>query len=283
MDIARLLQVVWRFRLLVASGFALATIVALYSYLSISFGGGFKVSYREDPVYLSASAVLVTQPGFPWGRAILDDVITAPSPIEGGKPQIVPRFSDPGRYSGLAALYAQLARADQIVAKVKKGSGPNEYYEAEVVRAGDGASTLPMIFIKGYGPTAEAAKNVSNRATDEFRAYLETEQDRNRIAKDKRVEVIVTQRASQAEVFAKRSFVRPMMMFLLICIGFLALAFALENLRPRGDESTAGGRRSERRPTPDKPQVVPAPDKPQVVPDPPPARERERSSAVWSR
>ena len=73
MDIARLLQVVWRFRLLVACGFALATIVALHSYVSISFSGGPKLKYREDPVYLSASAVLVTQAGFPWGRAILDD------------------------------------------------------------------------------------------------------------------------------------------------------------------------------------------------------------------
>lgn len=274
MDIGRFVSVVWRFKLLLACGLALATAIALFSFVRIGFDGGPKVTYRQNQVFLSATTVLVTQPGFPWGRAILDDVITAPSPIEGGKAQVVPRFSDPSRYSGLAALYAQLARADEVVANVKQGSGPNEYYAAEVVRSADGSSLLPMIFIKGYGPTEAAAKAVANRATDEFQKYLLTEQNANRIAQDKRVEVTVTQRASLAEIFAKRSMVRPIMMFLLISMGFLALAFAIENLRRPRRENEA--------PTDWKPQAVP--DKPQVVPNPPVTREREKSSAaVWSR
>jgi hypothetical protein len=278
MDIARFVNVVWRYKILIGCGVLLASAVALNSYLRFSPSG---VKYRQEQVYLSAAAVLVTQPGFPWGRAILDDVITAPSPIEGGKPTLVPRFSDPGRYSGLAALYAQLARADEVVAKVQKGSGPNEYYQAEVIKAADGTTTLPMVYIKGYGPTAEAAVSVANRATDEFGRYLEAEQDRNRIAKDKRVEVVVTQRAAQAEVFATRSFVRPVMMFLLISMGILALAFALENLRSRRAEGLAGGEWPPQQGVgSDKPQPI-VPDKPHVVP-PPPAP-RERSSAVWSK
>ncbi len=274
MDIGRFVKVASRFKVLLGCGLVLATVAAMFAFVRVSFDGGPKVKYRENEVWLSATNVLVTQAGFPWGRAILDDVITAPSPVEGGKTQVVPRFSDPGRYSGLAALYAQLARTDEVVARVKKGSGPNEYYEAEAVRSADGNSLLPMIFIKGYGPTEEASKAVANRATDEFQKYLETEQDANRIAKDKRVEVIVTQRATRAEIFAKRSMVRPIMMFLLISMGFLALAFALENLRPR---------RESEMPADWTPQVAP-PEMSHAVPEPPAAREREsRSAAVWSR
>jgi hypothetical protein len=274
MDISRFVSVAWRFKFLLAAGLALATAVAVFSYATVSLSGGPKLKPKQDQIYLSASTVLVTQAGFPWGRAILDDVIKAPAAVEGGKEQVVPRFSDPGRYSGLAALYAQLARADEIVARVKAKSGPTDYYEAETVRSGDGTSMLPMIFIKGYGPSAKAAEDVANRATEEFRNYLETEQDKNQIAKDKRVEVIVTQKATIAEVFQKRSMVRPIMMFLLISMGFFAVAFALENLRPRNQPA---------RPAERTPQDG-VPDKPQLVPEPPATRERERSSAaVWSR
>ena len=116
--------------------------------------------------------------------------------------------------------------------------------------------------------------NTSGARRPEFRKYLETEQDKNQIAKDKRVEVIVTQRAMTAEVFQKRSMVRPIMMFLLISMGCFAIAFALENLRPR---------RQPGMPADWTPQE-PVPDKPQLVPEPPATRERERSSAaVWSR
>jgi hypothetical protein len=275
MDISRFVKVAWRFKALLAVGLVLATALAAYSAVRVSFKGGLKVEHREGQVYLSATSVLVTQAGFPWGRAILDDVITVPSPVEGGKKQVVPRFADPGRYSGLAALYSQLARADEVVRNVKAKTAFDDYYDAEVAKSADGSSSLPMIFIKGYGPSTEEAKKVANVATDEFRAYLEKQQTENRITPDKRVEVIVTQRASQAEIFQKRSMVRPVMLFLLISMAFLAVAFALENLRPRRSADQS-------RPADWKPQAVP--DSPQSVPEPPVQREREKASAsVWSR
>jgi hypothetical protein len=234
MDLNRFLQVAWRFKLLLAGGLVLATVVAFLSLARVTLDGNSpSVQFREQETWLSASTLLVTQSGFPWGRAILDDVITVQP--KGAEALTIPRYGDPGRYSGLAAIYAQLAKADPVRNSVMAGAGPGSRYEAEVVKSADGSGALPLLYIKGYGPSPEASENVANAATVEFQRYLERQQAKSGIAAGKRVQVVVTQRAGGAEIFEKRSFVRPMMMFLLIVMGFLALAFALENLRPDRD------------------------------------------------
>jgi hypothetical protein len=233
MDLARFLQVTWRFRLLLATGLLLATLVSVVSLVRITSSG---VEYREQETYLTASTLLITQKGFPWGRAVLDEMIPidAEGVDEGDVPkELTPRFGDPGRYSGLAAIYAELAKGDAVQAQVLKRSDPGEYYETMVVAPPGVNASLPMIYIKGYGPSPEAAEGVAQRASKAFINYLNRQQAAAGIPVDKRVDVLVTQKATPPELFQKRSMVRPIFMFLLISMGFLALAFALENLRPR--------------------------------------------------
>jgi hypothetical protein len=231
MDLNRYARVFWRFRLIMGIGLALATLVAVFSLGTPTLAGGKpSIKYRESDVWLSASTLLVTQEGFPWGRAILDDVIEVENP--GSDPLVIPRFGDPGRYSGLAALYAELAKADEVQAVVAKGNKPGQYYEPMIVQQPGATATLPMIYLKGYGPSPEDAVDVANRASKAFIAYLEQVQDENEIGTNKRVEVEVTSKATPPQLFEKRSFVRPMFLFLLITTGFIALVFALENLRP---------------------------------------------------
>jgi hypothetical protein len=244
MDLARFLQVAWRYKLLLGLGLGLATVVAVLSFARFDPGAGIPpLEPRENDTWLSASTLLVTQDGFPWGRAILDETVPlAGSQDDTGKPETVPRFSDPGRYSGLASLYAELAKADEVQAEVAKDAKPGQYYEAMVVQQPGTSSALPMIYIKGYGPSPESAIDVAGRASKAFIDYIEKEQRRNDISSEKRVEVVVTKEATTPEIFEKRSFVRPIMMFLLISMVFLALAFALENLRsrPPAKEGPAG-------------------------------------------
>jgi hypothetical protein len=236
MDLARFLQVVWRFKLLLGAGLVLATTIALLSFVRIGLDGG-KPTFtpRENETWLTATTLLVTQKGFPWGRAILDEVVEAEGgdTAEGQEPVLIPRFSDPARYSGLAAIYAELAKGDAVQREVRKGGGPGEYYDTMVVAPPGTNASLPMIYIKGYGPTPEAAASVGQRASRAFIKYLDAQQAASGTAPDKRVEVIITQKATTPELFEKRSFVRPMFIFLLMNMVFLALAFALENLRPR--------------------------------------------------
>jgi hypothetical protein len=153
MDLNRFLQVAWRFKLLLAGGLVLATVVAFLSLARVTLGGNSpSVQFREQETWLSASTLLVTQSGFPWGRAILDDVITVQP--KGAEALTIPRYGDPGRYSGLAAIYAQLAKADPVRNSVMAGAGPGSRYEAEVVKSADGSGALPLLYIKGYGPSS---------------------------------------------------------------------------------------------------------------------------------
>jgi hypothetical protein len=230
MDLSAYLRVALRYKRLLLVGLLLATAISAYSFLRIGPDG---VSYRQGETYLSASTLFVTQAGFPWGRSVLDEMIRVQS-AEGTPDTFVPKYGDPGRYSGLAALYAELAKGDAVQREVMKTSGPGEYYDASVVKSVDAGASLPMIYMKGYGPSAEASIAMANRAADAFREYLADQQGREDIPENKRVEVVVTQRAGGAEVFEARSFVRPIFLFLLISMAFLALAFGLENLRPRG-------------------------------------------------
>jgi hypothetical protein len=232
MDLGRFLSVAWRFRVLLALGILLATLVSVASLARIGVNGlSPSLTYREQESWTSASTLFITQSGFPWGRAILDDMITIEN--EGAAPTTVPKYGDPGRYSGLAALYAELAKSDGVQAAVMKNSRPGEFVEPMVVQSPGANTALPLMTLKAFGPTPESATDVAQRASKAFRQFLDRQQAQNGIAPEERIKVVVTQRATTPELFEKRSYVRPIFLFLLINMGFLALAFALENLRPR--------------------------------------------------
>jgi hypothetical protein len=228
MDLGRFLSVVWRFRLLLACGVLLACLVSVTSLARITTSG---IEYREQESWTSASVLFITQDGFPWGRAILDDMITVEN--EGAPPTQLPKYGDPGRYSNLASLYAELAKSDGVQAAIMKDSQPGEFVEPMVVSSPGSSTALPLMTLKAFGPTPESAIDTAQRASKAFRTYLDRQQAANGIPRSERVQVVVTQKATNPELFEKRSMVRPIFLFLLINMGFLALAFALENLRPR--------------------------------------------------
>lgn len=231
MDLGTWFRVAWRFRTLLAAGFLLATFVALAAFVRVDTSGGRPtLSYRENPVYSSRSTLLVTQKGFPWGRAILDEMVRIEN--EGGEPALVPRFGDAARYAGLAGLYAELAMGDAVEREVMSISRPGQRFTAEVAREEATGSAMPLVYIDGYGPSAEAASDVANRAVKAFQAHLEEQQNESGIEPNRRVELVVSAQASEAELFASRSLVKPVFLFLVIMSVFVAVAFALENLRP---------------------------------------------------
>lgn len=233
MDLGRFISVVWRFRVLLATGLLFATFVGVAAMARVTLDGiKPDLSYRDQESWLSSSTLFITQSGFPWGRAILDDMVKVDTP-PGAEPLTVPKYGDPGRYSGLAALYAELAKSDGVQAAIMKNSRPGEFVEPMVVQSPGSNTALPLMSLKAYGPTPESAVDVAQRASRAFRNFLDREQASNGIPPSKRIKVVVTQRATTPELFEKRSVVRPIFLFLLINMGFLALAFALENLRPR--------------------------------------------------
>jgi len=217
----------------VALGLVLGLLLALVAVVRIDFvAGGPKLTARTPVEWISTAMMRVTQPGFPEGYALLDDTLTTPKPgLNGETPQ--PRFTDPTRYSYAAALYVQFAKSDPVERVVLRGTGPNTRYDPLTVKSDDGSTVLPLIAMAGYGPSAEAAELVANRATAALRRYIGQLQVRNGVPADKRFELAVMSHASKAEVFKPRSLVRPIFLFLLPVLLAVGLAFLLENLRPR--------------------------------------------------
>jgi capsular polysaccharide biosynthesis protein len=232
MDLSVYFKVLWRFRILMGCGLLLAFSAALLSIARLDVDGGMpKLVYRSDEVWLSAATVFVTQSGFPSGRAVFDEFVRVET-SEDSEATFVPRFGDVGRYSGLAELYAELAKSDDVQRAVLAGAPPSAVYEPEPARSPSG-TVLPLIHMKGYGASPEIAAAIANRATDAFRTYLAEQQASNRIPQDKRVQVVEIRKATEAQIFEPRSIVRPMFIFLVMAMIFVALAFVLENLRPR--------------------------------------------------
>jgi hypothetical protein len=236
MDLALYFRVLWRFRVLVVLGVLIGTLLAMTSFARIGFEGSKPVfTTRGDEVWLSASTLFVTQEGFPWGRTIFDETVKVDG--SGDEPTIVPRFGGPGRYSGLATLYVELAKGDEVRQAFKAKAPTTVSYQPEVVKSSDGGSVLPMIYMKGFGPTPALAETAANIAAEEFRKYLASEQAQAKIAQDRRVSVVVTSRAIPAELVEPRSIVRPIFLFLLALMATIGLAFVLENLRPASRRS----------------------------------------------
>ena len=231
MDIKTWISVLWRFRFLVAAGLLLATCLALLSFARVELDGWKPAfSYRADEVWVSRSTLLVTQEGFPWGRAVLDEVVEVPG--TGEQPQFVPKYSPGDRYVALASIYAELAKGDAVQRQVLPDAEESEGYDAHVATAPNG-SVLPRVIITGHASSPDRAEETAGTATAAFLRYLERQQASSQITADTRADVSVVNEPTKAELFEGRRMARPIFIFLLIVMAVIGLAFVLENLRPR--------------------------------------------------
>lgn len=230
MDLTLYGRVLWRFRFLVVSGTLLATVIAFLSYFEIAFDER-TVSYRQQELWRASSTVFLTQPGFPAGRTeqplVLREVAGERVPVS--------KYAEPGRFTGLAPLYARLANSDAVRRRVLQDGGPlRGAYEA--VPTADmtygAASALPMVTVIGTAPTEPEALAVTRRAVKTFLAYFTEQQDAAQIPADKRVRLEVLNDAGRTEVLEPRKKTLPIVVFLTALFATIALAFLLDNARP---------------------------------------------------
>lgn len=231
MDLALYLRVIWRFRLLVLLGLMLAFVLALLSYTRVDIHGGVpRLTYRDAHLYESRALLLVTQTGFPLGRAVFAEVI----PIEpsAGAGAYVPKYSDPIKFSQAAVLYSHIFMSDQVQTLIREQTAAGTSVRANPVIA-TGETVLPEIEIVSLAETPSTVQAATHRAVDVFRRYLAREQAANKIEPDNRVVLQVLTRGSDPVLVAGPPITRPLVVFLAVMSVVLALAFILENLRPR--------------------------------------------------
>ena len=110
MDVELYSRILWRFRLLVAIGVALAIVLSVLAFAKVSFAGGSPtLKYRQAQTWQSEAVLFVTQRGFPWGS-------TTPQYQPANATQGLPAVptADANRLSGQAVLYSQLATTHQV-------------------------------------------------------------------------------------------------------------------------------------------------------------------------
>jgi hypothetical protein len=241
-DFRLIAGVLWRFKYLVATGFAVAVALAVLSVCSVSTDG---IAYREPVLWSSTTRIGITQEGFPWGRLLVPEELGGPAQ-DGDVPQ-----ADPNRLNTLAALYAELATSDPVRRLVEQRGGiplcahegasdaaetsSDECGElaATPVVVGDNRVALPFIDLTAIAPSATETMNLAQDSADAFRSYIRTQQIVNNVPAEDRVIVEQLVRPSRAEVARPRSKTMPVVVFLAVMLATIGLAFLLENMKPR--------------------------------------------------
>jgi hypothetical protein len=227
--------VAWKHRWLLLVGLVVALLLAFFSVFRVGSGG---ISYRQPEQWATHEILLVTQPGFPVGRTTLN-IPGAPAPAANPSS---PQFVDPARLTDLATLYAQLATSDVIRRRMlTRGriDGAKEL-EAQAVSDANG-NALPLIDIAASADSAAGSERLAERASWALQSYIVEGQQASKVSAGERVvlKVLSSAPGTSTDAFGKStsdpelvkgpSKFRPVMVFVVVFLLFIGIAFVVEN------------------------------------------------------
>ena len=229
MDLRLYLRVLWRFRLLVAAGIVLALLLGALAVARVEVSSSPRLTYRKHEQWLSYSTLLVTQKGFPWGRTVID------TEAGSAKQKTEAPFADPSRLTSLAVIYSKLAESDEVAALAHRDKDPETFIEVapQLLTTSGAAEALPLISIAAFDRTPAGAIALARRESAALQRYVELRQKAAHVAVGERVLLEPVRHATEAELFAGRSFTPAIVVFLSVMLASMALALVLENLRPQ--------------------------------------------------
>jgi hypothetical protein len=225
MDLQLYARVLWRHRLLLFAGIALALGLALLSVVRVSFAdGGPTFAYRQPEIWQATTRLMLTQRGFPQGRSGV--------PLaQQGDP-----FADPGRLSELSSYYAQLANADAVQLRVLAKSSDVAALTAAPVIEPTTEEPAPFVDIIGLAETPLAAGRISRRGAEVFIRYVSERQAAARIPQEDRVLLQIVRQPfgiQGPELVQPRKKTTPAFVFLAVLVATFGLIFVVENGRGR--------------------------------------------------
>jgi len=221
MDLALFIRVVWRFKYIVAGGLLLAILLAVLAMARPSFSGGLPtLKYRKSEVWQSQTSLLLSQPGFPYGRAALANGASAQPGSQS--------YADAAGLSNLASLYANLASSDAV--KSQLGLKPGELLTA-TAQLNPSNQPLPVVGILGDAATPKEASALSREAASVFRKYIERQQRAAGIPSGQRI-ILQVISGTKVQLLVGHKKTIPIVAFITVMIATFGLIFVLENLRP---------------------------------------------------
>lgn len=244
MDLVLFLQVLKRFRYLVGAGFVVAVVLAVFSYGTPRLVHGKPtIAPRGVLTYQSVANVLVTERGFPYGQA---SSIAA---------------SEMSQLSQLAPVYAAFVSGDRVQEAIRAAHIPGTLTAAAQIDQATGQG-LPIVTLTSEAPTAKDAVAITQRAEQLLRTYVTRNQEAAGTAPAQRIELDVVDSGSPATLVSGHKISIPLMVFMAVFLGTVALAFALAKMRPTAGHADGGSSpradhaHTKRSPLPAKPSVV---------------------------
>jgi len=229
-------RVLWRFKYLMFVGFLIAVSLAVLAFARVSFVGGKPhLTPRQSPIYAGQETLLITETGFPEGRAVF--------PTVGQGANATSEYADPTRLAGLADFYSRLATSDPVLQSIPEWRNSPLHRPvitaAAVTSSIDNQDALPILAIDGEGKTPEAALQLTKDAANAFKAYMDQRQAQAGIAENQRVVLTVLNVPVKAFVVRPRSKTLPLLAFMATLALFFVLSLLLDRRWPKKEKEAA--------------------------------------------
>jgi hypothetical protein len=185
------------------------------------------VTYRSPEIFQAKELLLVSQTGFPWGRA---------TPTVGDTSKVDPAgaVAAQNRLTSFAVLYAQLANSDPVRRILLRGGfvKRKDINALPVIQSYSSVGPLlPLIEIDGNAPSKAAAISIARRETAAFLEYLQQQQQTAKIPPSQRVVVQLLNRAETAQIVQGRKKTMSVLVFMVVLLGACMAALIRDNLQ----------------------------------------------------
>jgi hypothetical protein len=226
MDIRYHLRILGRWRIILAGGLVLATLLAILVTFKVTPGG---LEWRSQASFTSLSKVIVTQPGFPWGRATLPGSDpTQPIAPSGRK---LEAFAPPERFNDLAVIYSYLAQSDSVQELITPDPLEDQITVFPIANEATG-DLLPLLQIETAANSKEASKTLNSAVVSALRRYLERNVRENDVPAAERVQLEVLNPPKAGTLIGGRSLTLSVIVWLLAMAATFVAVYVLENLYP---------------------------------------------------
>lgn len=245
MDFKLFAAVVKRYKRMVILGVFLGIVLAVLSYGMPSLKGGMPtVVPRGAEVWSGEAQVLISQAGFPYGRAVTQ--------VIPGKGTTIPAqpIGDVSYMSNLSSIYAALANGSDVQRQVAKAThialcpltigpigtatptpGPvpcSSVVAAPLAQPGTGVP-LPLLTLTSSAPTAAEAGKLASTTVTVLRNAITQQQAASGTSVDQRVQLQTVNTGAAATMTSGPSKSVPMLVLFAIVAATIALAFMRNN------------------------------------------------------
>ncbi|HXO08476.1 MAG TPA: hypothetical protein VN880_10605 [Solirubrobacteraceae bacterium] len=212
MDIELFFAVLRRFWKLVLGGLLLAIVLAAVAHM-----------HRSETWQSSAEALITS-------ASAADGQGGATSPADAATNPVAAAAGNPVALSGFAPVYVQFANANAVQDRLR--DIPGKVVAGEVTDPSDGAA-LPFVALSAVAPTASDAVKLNHEAFTVLQQYITQQQISSGVGARNRTTLQLIQNGDPPVMTGGSSTTISLLVFVAIFGGAIAIAFMLENSRPK--------------------------------------------------